>query len=113
MPDVKTVTINNTDYTLSPLRCKHLKKIQEVLAQGVKGKGVYAELERWVPFIGDSIRATTPSFQDSLLEELTLQEFTDTWQAIIGMSGIKLVGSTPAPDVSPAKQDDQPLLPIQ
>lgn len=88
------VTINGTEYQLSPLRCKHLREISKMLSDGlanVPTKGVYAEIEKWTPYIGDSIRVKSTSFDDVLLGELTLQEFTDTWNALVGISGIKVV----------------------
>lgn len=96
-----TVTINGTEYELSPLRCKHLREISETLAAGTPApKGVYAEIMQWSKYIGESIKTKSPNFDFELLGELTLQEFTDTWNLVVAISGIKVVSKgevAPAP----------------
>lgn len=90
MSDV--AVINGQSYLLSPLRCKHLRIISEKLAAGASmPKGVYSEIEQWMPFIGDSIQVNTPNFDRALLDEMTLQEFTDSWNTLVSISGIKVV----------------------
>lgn len=88
-----TVTINGTEYTLSPLRCKHLREISEQLQNGALNapKGVYSEIARWMPYITTSIKIKSPDIPNDLVDELTLQEFTDTWEKILQLSGIKVV----------------------
>lgn len=89
---MNSVTINGQSYELSPLRCKHLKQISALLTQDtqiVPGKGVYAEIEKWMPFIAQSIKIKNPTFDEALLDELTLQEFQDTWNAVVQMSSIR------------------------
>ena len=90
---VDQVTINGVSYELSPLRCKHLREISEILSKGTlaPAKGVYSEVEKWMPYIAASIKTKKPDFDATLLDELTLQEFTDTWNSVIGISGIKVV----------------------
>jgi hypothetical protein len=90
------LTINGTDYELSPLRCKHLKEISAILKNGITAptKDVYSEIEKWMPYIADSIKVKTPTFDASLLDEMTLQEFTDTWNAIVALSGIKVISNS-------------------
>lgn len=88
-----TITINGTTFELSSLKCKHLRQISEILQSGslAPAKGVFAEVEKWMPFIAESIKVKTPDFNTQLLDELTLQEFTDTWNNIVAISGIKVV----------------------
>jgi len=86
-----TVTINGVDYRFSKLRCKHLKKITEML-QEKKNRGIYEELERWMPLIGDSIRYENKDFSDDTLQEATLDEIANAWKTIVASSGIVFTG---------------------
>lgn len=53
--------------------------------------GSYSDLDRWSPFVASSIKIEHPEFESVLLEELTLEELTQTWNNIIRISGIKVV----------------------
>jgi len=88
-----TVVINGTTYILSPLRCKYLRQISEVLASGTLAptKGIYTEIEKFMPYIAASIKEKVPTFDQALLDELTLQEFMDTWTQVVAISGIRVV----------------------
>ena len=110
------VTINGTVYPLSPLRCKHLRAISASLADGsmsVKPRGVYSEIEKLMPYILDSVRVGTPLFDPALLDELTLQEFIDTWNALVAMSGIKVVSKEPVFQSAPESTGQSINSPIQ
>src|SRR5208282_917836 len=91
-----SITINGTKFELSSLRCKHLRQISEILqgSSTTPPKGVFSEVEKWMPFIAESIKVKTPDFNATLLDELTLQEFTDTWNNIVAMSGITVVNKS-------------------
>lgn len=94
MSDDRMVTINGKQYELSPLKMKALKEISRILtgtSMETLKKGVYDSLERWSPFIVDSIKVKSPDFKVEELEEATLQEFMDAWQKLGEISGIKLV----------------------
>jgi len=88
MPEQK-VTIEGKEYILSPLRCKHLRQISAILREQPTG-GLFSAIERWMPFVSDSIKIKTPDFDPALIEEMTLQEFNDVWKKIIEISGIAL-----------------------
>ena len=100
-----SITINGTTFQLSSLRCKHLRQISQILQDSATtpAKGVFSEVEKWMPFIAESIKVKTPDFNSTLLDELTLQEFTDTWNAIVAMSGITVVpkAEQPATETKP------------
>ena len=98
-----SITINGTKFELSSLRCKHLRQISEILQNAVSTppKGVFSEVEKWMPFIAESIKVKTPDFNSTLLDELTLQEFTDTWNNIVAMSGITVVPKATTETVPP------------
>lgn len=90
----KTVTIDRRVYVLSPLRCKHMRQISDILSeQAHLSNSMFDELERWTPFILASIRIEHPAILPELLDEMTLDEFNNTWNAIISISGIKVVKS--------------------
>lgn len=86
------VTINGKSYELSPLRCKHLKRISELVAQAIPDDkaGVYGVIEKWMPFILDSIKVNTPDFPESELQEMTLVEFNLAWASLVSISGIEV-----------------------
>lgn len=94
-----SITINGTKFELSALRCKHLRQISEILQSTATTppKGVFSEVEKWMPFIAESIKVKTPDFNQTLLDELTLQEFTDTWNNIVAISGITVVHKADIP----------------
>lgn len=85
-----SVTINGKTYPLSSLRCKHLRQITKILSEGRSGQG-FSDIEKWMPFIAESIKIQSPNFNPEELDELTLQEFSDTWETIVKISGVKLV----------------------
>ena len=93
----KEVTINNRQYMATPLRCKHLRMMDEILAElknnpEKRAKSRYGEIEPWLPFIVDSIKATSEGFTMEDLAEATAQEIFDTWTTITNISGIKVMG---------------------
>lgn len=87
------VKIGTKEYELSPLRLKQLKKIASVLESGTLSPttGGYGEIDKWLPFILDSVKVSSPNVTIEELEEMSLQEFLDTWNTLIAMSGIKMV----------------------
>lgn len=87
------IVINGQEFALSSLRCKHLRQISQILQDitSAPPKGVFSEVEKWMPFIAESIKVKTPDFNSALLDELTLQEFTDTWNNVVALSGITVV----------------------
>lgn len=91
-PKRKTsVTINGTEYQLSPLLCKHLKQITQLLNDTSTRIAVYADLERWMPFVVASIKMKHPEVPDEITGEMTMQQFTDCWNDVLALSGIVLV----------------------
>jgi hypothetical protein len=72
---------------------KHLKKISLLLKESSPADIVgVASIERWLPFILESLRTYQVDFPQEELDEMTLQEFHDTWNTIAQVSGIKIVG---------------------
>lgn len=87
------ITIGGNLYEVSPLRCKHLKQLSTITGQGDVIRGTYADLERFAPYITFSLQQKQPEFTQDMLEDATLQEFLDAWNAVISCSGIKFVTS--------------------
>lgn len=105
------VTINKKEYILSPLKMKYLKQISTILSAGVATTGgVYSSFERWMPFIVASISENAPEFTNEMMDEMTVQEYTDTWTKLLQISGIQVTNkgeakpadliSKPSTDVS-------------
>lgn len=108
MSDTATITIAEKEYIVSPLRCKHLKEITKLLADSSKRvtTNTYADIDRWMPFMLDSLRFKNPDIDENILGEMTLQEFQDGWGEIVRISGIKVVnkGGEAQSVPSPAKE---------
>lgn len=89
----RQVTIDGKEYTVSPLRCKHLRQISKILknkeAQSIQD---FSSVERWMPFVLDSLKTLHSEFTQDQLDEMTLQEFNDTWEKIVAISGVQLTG---------------------
>jgi hypothetical protein len=86
------VRVNGKEYVISPLKCKHLRKISEILSQTTEApQGAYGEIAKWLPFILASVQVEQPNVTIEELEEMTLQDFTDIWLAITEISGYKMV----------------------
>lgn len=119
MEEITKVKINNVEYEISPLRMKHLKRITTLLSSTAPS-GIYADLERWFPFILDSIKEKNASFNEEILQEATMDEINLAWAAIVNISGIVIrtkVGETkpttttvPASTGPASSADSQPPL---
>jgi hypothetical protein len=100
------VVIAGQEYTISPLRLKHLREISELVAKPAP-TAAYQNLARFFPYIVASIKEKAPEFSESLLDEATLDEVSNAWTMILEFSGIKIVskqGETkPAVDPSLGK----------
>jgi hypothetical protein len=81
------ININGKEYTLSPLRLKHLRRINDTLKEPPSGS-IAVLLDRYSPYITASIQGNDPDFKKELLEELTFEEFLNTWQLTLRASGI-------------------------
>ncbi len=91
------VKLNNQEYTVSPLKCKHLRKISELVKSGLASTGTFSDLEQFAPFILDSVKVNHPDFTEDLIYESTLQEVLDTWNTIVAISGIEFKPGEKAP----------------
>lgn len=91
MSESTVVKINGKEYTLAPLRMKHLKQITKILA-APRTTSLTERFEIWYPFIEFSIKEGGASdFNKEELDELTMQELIDTWTKVQGISGINIV----------------------
>lgn len=88
-----TVKIGQQEFELSPLKLKHLRKISKQIEEtGISPRTAsFNDLDKWLPFIGDSIKANKPDFDFSLLDEMTLQEFSEIWKSLLAVSGFSIV----------------------
>lgn len=100
------VLINGKEYKISKLRCKHLRQLSEVLAvakeEKAKGEapGLYASLERWMPFIIDSIKVNHPEFGQAEVDDMTMDEVLYVWNAITAYSSVTFTSG----ETKPAEQ---------
>jgi hypothetical protein len=84
------VTIAGKEYSIAPLKLKHLKLITEMLKTEAP-TAVYESLSRFFPFIAASIQEKNPEFKAEMIDEGTLDEINSAWTRIIDYSGIKIV----------------------
>lgn len=103
MPDevVKNkVMICGTEYTISKLKCKHLRDIDVILkdfkALRTSGRipGLYDTLQKWMPFIIESIQVHNKEFGQEIIDEMTMDELVTVWNQLLSYSGITLTGET-------------------
>ena len=94
MSEASSITINGQSYEVSPLRCKHLRTITEMLTRP-QPSALWASLERWLPYIKDSIVVKNPQFKESELDEMTIEELNSARLTILQVSGIILVDKQP------------------
>ena len=94
-----TVTINGKNYKAGKLRCKHLRQVSTIIKEmkDHKNPGTFDMIDSYMPFILDSLREYDPKVTISDLDEMTLQEFNDTWAVIIAISGVQLVSGEVKP----------------
>lgn len=92
-----TVKINGKEYQIHPLKVKHLRRITEIMKENQKSPGLFVSLDRWSPFILESIQVYNPNFTEDDLSEATLNELMTAWDTIVQESGIKFVTGEPKP----------------
>lgn len=92
-----TVKINEKEYEISPLKIKHLRRISDVLIETRNEAGLFKSIERWIPFIFESIKARNPKFTEEEMAEATLDEVSQAWDNLVKISGIKLIAGEPQP----------------
>lgn len=88
------LTFNGKEHTFSPLRCKHLKKIQEILSQRKSNPGPqsgYDEFSQWAPFLLDSLKVNEPDITIQDVEEMTLNEFAQAMKILTDISGVQIL----------------------
>jgi hypothetical protein len=89
--DLFHVSINDQTFLLTPLKCKHLRTISSILRdKSAQTATDFSSVERWMPFVFDSLHAKHPDFTQEMLDDMTLQEFNDTWEKIVAISGVSL-----------------------
>lgn len=87
----KKIVINGKSYRLSPLTCKALRQISELMLDGeLSSDDAYETIVNWMPFILESLRVNHPNVTEALVEELSLEEFNTVITSVIKISGIKL-----------------------
>lgn len=107
------IQIDGKSLELSPLRCGQLKRITAILTDGKPAGGFYA-IQRWLPFILESIKVRQPTFTETDLDEMTIQEFTTIWNRLVSMSGIQIASTgeqKPAGASDGTKSTDASALP--
>lgn len=87
------VTFAGREFELSPLRLKHLRRISKQIEEtGASPRTpTFSDLDKWLPYIGDSISVIHQDFDRNLLDEMTIEEFGTVWQKILAVSGFKVV----------------------
>lgn len=103
MPAVK---INEKEYEFAPLKVKHLRRMIALLSEK-KDSGLFKMLDRWSPFVFESIKAKNPDFKEDELNEATLEELSAAWDTIVKASGIKFITAEKPPVDESAS--DEPL----
>lgn len=90
---MSSIKIGSSEYELAPLRLKHLRKISKQIQETGSSPRTptFADLDKWLPYIGDSIEVGSKDFDRSILDEMTLQEFTEAWTTLLNVSGFKIV----------------------
>lgn len=102
MPNDK-VMIGSKEYRISKLRCRHLRRLDEVLASAkeAKDKGdqprLYDTLNQWIPFIIDSIKANHPEFGQAEVDEMTMEEVLYVWGEIATYSSVRFTSGETKP----------------
>lgn len=91
------VKINGKEYEVSPLKVKHLRRISSILSENKQVLGTFNSIERFVPFMLESIQVRNPNFTEDDLSEASLQELLDAWEVIVKSSGIKFISGEPRP----------------
>lgn len=91
MPD--TMNFNGKEYKFAPLRCKHLKRMGQILKETKENPEAttYEGVDRWMPFIFDSLKENHPDVKLEDLEEMTLAQFTEAWQIVTAISGVSFI----------------------
>lgn len=97
------VTINSKEYEISPLRCKHLRQVSAILKEQkenpISTLG-FSSIDTWMPFIYDSLRIKNLDFKREELDEMTLTEFSTTWDKIVKLSGVTIISGGEVKPVS-------------
>jgi len=84
------ITIAGKEYQASPLRLKQLRQISQILSNPQAPKTGWQDVERWLPFVLDCLKVYNPDITNEVLDEMTIQEFTDGWKAIAEGSSVQL-----------------------
>lgn len=105
------VVINKQTIELSPLNCGQLKRVTALLTSG-KPIGGFAAVERWLPFILESIQILNPNYTEADLDKMTMLEFTPVLNKLVEISGIQLSsgGAKPAAELDGQKSTDVSAL---
>jgi len=107
----RKVTINEKEYEISPLRCKHLRTISKILRDRTQTTTDFSSVERWMPFVLESLQIKHKEFTQEMLDEMTLQEFNDTWERIVAVSGVQLASKGEVkPVAKEVSKEDTPVL---
>src|SRR3954468_13819504 len=83
------VNIDGKEYEVSKLRCKHLRQLS-LLVKEPPGKG-FEIIDRYMPYLFESLKIKNPSITMEVLDELELQEFSDAWKKVVALSGVQLL----------------------
>ena len=102
----KKIEINKKAYWLSPLKCKTLKRMSELMLEGeLASEGAQEIIESWMPFILESLRVEHPNTTEDLVEQLNLEEFNAVLTSIFAISGIKLTSNVEQEEKDRDKDD--------
>jgi len=86
------VTIGGQEFDAAPLKLKHIKEINKIVADkqaNPKPAGYSNDIEPWIPFMLESLKACDQNVSVELLEDkMTLQEFNDAWTKIMANSSL-------------------------
>lgn len=90
----KQITINNQLYKISPLKCKHLREITEVLLLKEPNNNLLSLIEHWGSFIYESLKVKHPEVTRDFVENLTLEQVKELQNSVLEISGIKFVSNS-------------------
>jgi hypothetical protein len=90
--DLFHASIQGQVYEIGPLKCKHLRQISVILKdKSAQTATDFSSVERWMPFVFDSLKLKNADITQDLLDNMTLQEFNDTWEKIVAISGVSVI----------------------
>ena len=100
---MSNIKIGEREYEVTPLKLKHLRRISKEIEESnaTPRKPSFDELYKWIPYVYHSIAAVDKNIKIEDLDEMTIDEFSAAWDAILKISGFKIVAKEAKGEAKP------------